>query len=205
MADHYSTLGIDKAADTDQVKRAYRQRASRAHPDKGGSTEEMAQVNKAYAVLADPEKRKAYDETGKDDEPKSISSEARDVLMAVFAQHMRASEGHFIGSVLDELSNGLSTLKAQQSKANHERATLAKRRDKIKHRGEGQNLAHMVIDQQLGVIDAMLAECSRKLEVVRLAINMANTYESGEELPGALNWGTGQTFRFGFGQKPISL
>lgn len=63
---HYEVLGVEKDADPAKVKRAYRRRAEKAHPDKGGSDEEMAEVNQAYEVLSDPDRRLLYDRTGKD-------------------------------------------------------------------------------------------------------------------------------------------
>ena len=65
----YETLGVPIDATATQIKRAYRDKAKEAHPDKGGNTDQMAQANRAYIILSDPEKRKRYDETGSDKEP----------------------------------------------------------------------------------------------------------------------------------------
>lgn len=61
MSDHYSTLGVDRNADADQIKRAYRKMASQHHPDKGGDTAKFQQVEEAYRVLSDPNSRAQYD------------------------------------------------------------------------------------------------------------------------------------------------
>lgn len=61
MANHYETLGIDSNADQDAVKRAYRSLASRNHPDKGGDTARFQEIQAAYDVLSDPERRRQYD------------------------------------------------------------------------------------------------------------------------------------------------
>ena len=60
---YYTILGIPIDADTDTLKRAYRQLARRYHPDltgPGGAVE-MKRINRAYAVLSDPKKRQNYD------------------------------------------------------------------------------------------------------------------------------------------------
>ena len=61
MADYYSTLGINKTAGQDEIKKAYRRLASQHHPDKGGDTAKFQQIEEAYRILSDPEKRQQYD------------------------------------------------------------------------------------------------------------------------------------------------
>lgn len=62
--DLYDTLGVPRDAKPRDIKAAYRKRAAAAHPDKGGSDEELQAINEAWETLGDPEKRRRYDETG---------------------------------------------------------------------------------------------------------------------------------------------
>ena len=66
----YDILGVRKGATAGELKRAYRAKAQRAHPDKGGSAHEFWRVNNAYQILRDATSRAHYDETG-DEAPKS--------------------------------------------------------------------------------------------------------------------------------------
>jgi curved DNA-binding protein len=59
--DHYAVLGVSKTATPDEIKKAYRKLASQHHPDKGGDTAKFQQIQEAYAVLSDPQKRTQYD------------------------------------------------------------------------------------------------------------------------------------------------
>jgi DnaJ-class molecular chaperone len=59
--DHYSILGVGKDASQDDIKRAYRKLASQHHPDKGGDTARFQEIQTAYEVLSDPQKRHQYD------------------------------------------------------------------------------------------------------------------------------------------------
>ncbi len=68
--DYYKILGIDKNAGADDIKKAYRKLARKLHPDLNPNDKEahkkFQQVNEANEVLSDPEKRKKYDQYGKD-------------------------------------------------------------------------------------------------------------------------------------------
>lgn len=68
--DYYQILGLTKSATPDDIKKAYRKLARKYHPDLNPNQEEaknkFQQVNEANEVLSDPEKRKKYDEYGKD-------------------------------------------------------------------------------------------------------------------------------------------
>jgi curved DNA-binding protein len=65
--DYYQTLGVAQDASADQVKKAFRRLARKYHPDVSREADaelRMREVNEAYAVLSDPEKRAAYDKLG---------------------------------------------------------------------------------------------------------------------------------------------
>ena len=59
--DHYATLGVAKNAAPDEIKKAYRKLASQHHPDKGGDKVKFQEVQTAYDVLSDPQKKAQYD------------------------------------------------------------------------------------------------------------------------------------------------
>ena len=68
--DYYSTLGVDKSASQEDIKKEYRKLAKKHHPDLNrktkGAEEKFKTINEAYQVLGDPEKRKKYDDLSKE-------------------------------------------------------------------------------------------------------------------------------------------
>jgi len=60
----YETLGVPKTATSKEIKTAYRKLAVQHHPDKGGEEHRFKEINAAYQVLMDPEKRAKYDKFG---------------------------------------------------------------------------------------------------------------------------------------------
>lgn len=62
--DYYDILGVDKSASADELKTAFRKKAHVYHPDKGGDAEKFKEINEAYQVLGNEQKRKQYDQFG---------------------------------------------------------------------------------------------------------------------------------------------
>ncbi len=68
VKDPYRALGVDKKASAEEIKKAYRKLARQYHPDRHGgdkqAEERFKEVQEAYSILSDPEKRKQYDQGG---------------------------------------------------------------------------------------------------------------------------------------------
>ncbi|RJQ13641.1 molecular chaperone DnaJ [Candidatus Parcubacteria bacterium] len=62
--DYYRILGVDKKATQEDIKKAYRRLAHQYHPDKGGEEAKFKEINEAYQVLSNQQKREQYDRFG---------------------------------------------------------------------------------------------------------------------------------------------
>ena len=66
--DYYDVLGVARGASDEEIKRAFRKAAQRWHPDVNKTDEahdRFKEVNEAYQVLSDPQRRQAYDMFGR--------------------------------------------------------------------------------------------------------------------------------------------
>lgn len=64
MNDFYKILGVEKTANDQEIKQAYRRLAAKYHPDRGGDTAKFQEIQQAYDVLGDEQKRRQYDNQG---------------------------------------------------------------------------------------------------------------------------------------------
>lgn len=65
MKDYYQILGVSRGASQEEIKKAYYKLAHKYHPDKGGDEKKFKEINEAYQVLSDKEKRAQYDKFGR--------------------------------------------------------------------------------------------------------------------------------------------
>ena len=97
--DYYKILGIDKSASPEDVKKAYRKLARKYHPDVNpndkSAQKKFQEVNEANEVLSDPEKRKKYDQYGKDWQHAEHFENAR--KSGAQGQHRTEAESEFSG------------------------------------------------------------------------------------------------------------
>lgn len=115
MADLYEALGVAKDAKADEIRRAYRKAAKRAHPDGGGSVESFALVRCALDTLSDDKSRAHYDATGEVGEKPVDQTEAMamtiamnaidSVLAAIAQRRARPEEFNVVSDATKHLRN----------------------------------------------------------------------------------------------------
>jgi len=110
--DYYEVIGVSKTANADEIKFQYRKLALKFHPDRNKSpdaAEHFKEISEAYAVLADSEKRKVYDQYGHagvdgrystDDIFKGASGNFSDIFSDLFG---RSSGGGGFDSIFETL------------------------------------------------------------------------------------------------------
>ena len=89
MSEHYAALGLKSDATLSDIKRAFRQKASQFHPDRNTAEDAPArfrEVQEAYDVLSDDDKRKAYDDNRRRNLLDDPAQTAREIWQGYFQQ-----------------------------------------------------------------------------------------------------------------------
>jgi len=180
---HYETLGVAPEATPEEVKRAFRKKASDAHPDReGGSTEQMQTVNKAFEILGDSEKRAHYDATGQDNLAPSVEDEAKLMLMQLFSGALDADVLDVLAHVRKILEQAASELSRMQREAKAKREKLVKRTGKVRAK-QGDNLVQMLIDQKCSDLAQLILHMDRGLKINKAAMALLDAYEADPPPP----------------------
>lgn len=120
--EHYETLGVDRGASTDEIKKAYRKLAMKHHPDKPtGDPEKFKAINQAHETLSDPEKRARYDQFGTDDPGGGGGPDMSEVFSQMFGVQRqngrRQDHNHVVELSLEDVYNGVTkTIRVTASK-----------------------------------------------------------------------------------------
>jgi curved DNA-binding protein len=103
--DYYKILGLGKSASTEDIRKAYRKLARKYHPDLNPDNKDankmFQQINEAHEVLSDPEKRKKYDQYGKDWQHADQFEQQRAQRQSSQRQHGAGAQGGDFGGEFD--------------------------------------------------------------------------------------------------------
>lgn len=183
--DLYETLGIDRAASKEDVRRAYRRKAKSAHPDTpGGSATKFHDVQKAHRILTDARARDTYDRTGQAEDPEPDQREAKaiqtafmmvcEVLLTIDQRgghpgdyDILADAKRKITTKIAELKTNLANNKREAAKA-HKMAKSFKGKKNKPSRLEAMFRSRAIdIERSYAVIEADIALMERTIEILK--------------------------------------
>jgi len=162
--DLYSILGVDKQVSTEEIKKAYKDKAKIHHPDKKGDSENFSKLANAYAILKDETKRELYDNTGNtevDSKEKLINKKAIQYIASTFNAILSNFSDNTKLMTVDIIEEMITTL--QKSEMGHRnwvckqetiRDNLILLDNRIKYRGKGSNILSRVLVEKI-------EECNR--------------------------------------------
>lgn len=189
---YYETLGVSPDATPEEIKRAYRAKASKLHPDReGGSDDAMRELNVAYECLSNDDRRTMYDRTGVDAVGDARNQRLRSLIMDAFNNMLATKIDHNeMLVVTNYVRTQREKLLGQQRETEAERKRLERKRDKIRRR-DGVNLFHMLVDQHITALTQGLEELKEDLAICDEAVEMLKTYEgdAGAAVAGFLGAG----------------
>lgn len=174
---HYETLNVPKSADKETIKKAFRSKAKKAHPDKGGTTEEMSKLNLAYAVLSDEARKAKYDDTGEDQQTPSANEAAHGVLAQLFSQALETGQPDAVKFSRETLHSHLSQIGQSRGMITQKVARLRGQREDISV-DSGPNLFHTLVDQQIRQGESQLRHLAQQESHAHAALELLSRYTS---------------------------
>lgn len=180
MTDHYAELGVGKNANKDEIRRAYRKKAQKGHPDKGGDKDKFYAIQKAYAVLSDDVRRSRYDLGGDDADTPDITSQALQHIGNLFLQIIEQADVDHTNIVEDMRRSVEATRGKDKADISIIRKAIVKREKamkRIKCKAKGQNMLEAML---LGDIDARkrnIASMESRLPLYEEMLKILAEYE----------------------------
>lgn len=198
----YDSLDLDKSADQAAVKRAYRRKAKKAHPDAGGSAEAFADLTRAYLVLSDPIKRSRYDHDGTiDDSPtQDPLADAKQLVAQFFLNVVTGAEANradlfaidLIQACRDALNNDIKQMRAQQAKFKAQQALWEKLSARTRHK-DPESFVHRALKHHAQGCARNVEEGDRQVRMREQALDLLKDYSFERDPPKAQAWDSTST------------
>jgi curved DNA-binding protein CbpA len=191
--DPYQVLGVDRAVDALAIRRAYRSRAKKLHPDAGGSAEAFSRLSRAHLVLADPARRARFDRDGTIDESAADNSFSKAVSVCVgfFAaaveHHVRS--GAPDPTTVDLVSLAREAFRKEITKYEEQKRPIERARKKLEQvearlraKKTANPLLRRALKQQAASTAGPLAQIDAQITAYRDAIALLDGYEYAPDI-----------------------
>ena len=188
IKDLYDVLGVDKNASKDDIKKSFRQKAKKTHPDAGGNAEEFKELTNAYAILIDDNKRKRYDNGENVDATEakvSTEDKAIQMLMGEFTKFFQDAQLVKTQNSVEHITRMLTATVQNAKKRQVELKSLNKEltsrvkklKLKTKKSTRGLDIAKTAAEAVLGKIKSERAQVLEDIRVMQKGLNILKEYE----------------------------
>lgn len=165
----YEILGVPRNATTSTIKAAFRKLAGKHHPDRdGGDKEKFQEVQKAYAILSDDEKRAHYDQTGEEQHTSvPIEEQARNELRTMFLAIVDANADliNYRKTMEDMLTTLRKDIQALQTKL---RRSMNHREKVLKALKGKATFLQEALEASIATIHGQISSAEAKLQLLTL-------------------------------------
>jgi curved DNA-binding protein CbpA len=188
--DLYDVLGVPKDAAREQIRKAYRDRAKEAHPDKGGDAGQFALISLANDTLKDANKRAEYDKTGKTDYTQPHDTAMQLVSLGIDALLKECIENHTDISRVDFTDYMQRFLDVKQNVADEQLTPFrdsmrmmenALKRLKRKNGKKGGGKLEIILRAKIASIRPIIDAATLDMQCITRAREIMNEYDFNVE------------------------
>jgi curved DNA-binding protein CbpA len=185
MTDLYDDLGVTSDASDDEIKRAYKKKAQRHHPDReGGDAETFHAIVKAFGILSDPDKRGRYDRTGQTDGPPPvdpITSKLSELFNTIIDQDR--VEGNIVNTAKQTIVNTIVEIDSNLGKLDHDKRRLGKMLGRVKVLDDNINLFENIITGKIEFIDRSIETMNKEKALLNQVQDRLSMYTDADPQP----------------------
>jgi curved DNA-binding protein CbpA len=176
----YAMLGIERDADGEAVKTAYRKIAKSAHPDSGGDAEQFGRLQACYDLLKDPVRRKVYDDTGYDPQLADVRDLEGVVVLETLINDFILDErepGSFdpVAAMRRKLSDDIVKSRFHILELERHRSRVRKHLDRLGRRPQADILGAMLRTRSQSIAEA-IRKAEGQIETIEHAYAMLEGY-----------------------------
>lgn len=180
VIDPYKMLGVERDADEQAIKLAYRKAAKAAHPDSGGDAEQFSRLQAAFDLLKDPVRRKVYDDTGYDPQ----MADAKDLKGLMMIETLvndfildEREPGSFdpVAAMRRKLSDDILKSRFHILELERHRARVRKHMDRLGKKPDADVLGSMLRARSQSIADA-IKQAETQIESIEQAYTMLEGY-----------------------------
>ena len=185
----YDILGVEPDVSIEDIKKAYRQLAMKYHPDhhEGIETTEFTEATKAYKILSDPEKRKAYDETGYTEDN---IHDTREVAIEILQNWFRSclNDDKVLKEDVIHRLKAISKSNTSQCKhrivlTNKKIKKLGKVLKRLKYTGGGKaDFLALVVQEIVNTLNRNICQANFQIQVNKMILQMLTFYTYSYEI-----------------------
>jgi DnaJ-class molecular chaperone len=201
----YEVLGVKKEATLDDIKKSFKKKAQKLHPDKNkgkgnedceGTEEQFKELQKAYHILKDPTRRSAYDKTGKTEQPKSVEQEAWQCICELYTAIL--DRNSFVPfDFVKDISRSIEASKLRANETLSSRESDCKKIQNLIDNTEGSEHLLNILDQKMKQVLNDKGHCEKNIEILDMAKTLIEGCKYTGVIPDATyNRHSGTSFSF---------
>ena len=174
--DLYETLGIDKGASKQEIKKAFKSKSQKLHPDKGGNKDEFSRLVIARDVLLDDNRRKQYDDNGSTEKPMTIDSQAMQRLADMFCQSLQNPSINIVNNIKNNLLRLVIEFEKEKTRKQYEIEKITKLMNRI-YCNADFNLFESTLQQKIDSVNESLKRSEYDIAVAEKCLEIIEDYK----------------------------
>jgi len=174
----YDELGVNRDATDGEIKKAYKKKAQKSHPDRGGSTDDFQRHSAAYALLSDKTRRERYDSTG-DTGDRGVSGAVFRELAGLFLHCLDQVSDISRVNIIRMMEQQIMNVSSQHLQAlQQNQAKIDKRKNALRRvKREGFNFLAKVIESDIKTMEVRAASIQEAIELSSAMMVELKAYE----------------------------